>query len=77
MKNIFAFTETGTLLPPGFVSVNEQDTGQISVSVRSSGGEIPAFVNMTRVELNVLHDAIGDYLFGSAEPETVATKAKK
>lgn len=47
-QNVYAFTEvSGTA--PGYVSVNKENSGEISVTVREPNG-IPATINLSREE---------------------------
>lgn len=56
--NISAFTEPN-VPSPAYVSVNQQDDGTYSISVRSTGAQTPSTINLTRQQL----DAIGQDIY--------------
>lgn len=57
-QNISAFTEqTGP--NPAYVSVNQEDDGTFSISVRSAGEQTPSTIKLTRLQL----DAIGQDIY--------------
>lgn len=76
-KNIFAHTDTGAS-NPGYISVNEEDDGRITVALRSNGAQVPSVIELSRDELANLAANAGAYLEATAPvaPE-VETKGKK
>ena len=64
MKNIHAYTEGGTPSYPGYISVNEDEHGKASVTVRSQGnaGRNVATVGLTDECLQKLADDINAHL---------------
>lgn len=73
-KNIFAHTDIGAS-NPGYISVNEEDDGRVTVAVRSNGAQVPSAIELPRDELANLAVGIGAYLEATA-PAAPAAKAK-
>lgn len=69
MKHIAAHTETGAS-NPGYISIAEE-SGHVTVSVRSRGAQTAGTIAMNRDQLQNLHREIGAYL------ETFATVAEE
>ena len=68
MKNIFAHTET-TGYCPGYISINEQVTGDINIAVRTRGANNPSFITLTADELVALAIALQTYAPAAAKPK--------
>jgi hypothetical protein len=57
MKNLFAHTDI-TCPNPGYISVNEQDDGTTSVSVRTRGANNASFISLTADQVAALGAAL-------------------
>ena len=73
-KNIFAYTNGAS--NPGYISVNEEDDGRVTVAVRSNGAQVPSAIELPRDELANLAAGIGAYLEATA-PAAPEVEAKK
>lgn len=74
MKNIHAFTETNAT-PPGYISINEE-SGRLSVSVRTRGGQVPSIIEMNWDQLEAMHADVGAYLAATAPAPKTSKKEK-
>jgi hypothetical protein len=57
MKNIYAYTDISGP-NPGYISVNEQDDGTVSVSVRTRGAKNASFMSLTPDQVAALGAAL-------------------
>lgn len=57
MKNIYAYTDISGP-NPGYISVNEQDDGTVSVSVRTRGASNASFISLTADQAAALGAAL-------------------
>jgi hypothetical protein len=57
MKNIYAYTDISGP-NPGYISVNEQDDGTVSVSVRTRGANNASFIALTPDQADALGAAL-------------------
>lgn len=73
--NVHAFTETGATSYPGYISVNQEEDGRITVAVRTRGGNVPAVIDMNRDQLEAMYADVGAYLAATAPAPEVAPEA--
>lgn len=57
MKNLYAYTDISGP-NPGYISVNEQDDGTTSVSVRTRGAQNASFISLTPDQVAALGAAL-------------------
>lgn len=58
LKNIFAYTETNWLVYPGFVSINEDEMGRITVTLRSADEQHAKSLALPKAQLTAMARAI-------------------
>ncbi len=74
MKNIFAHTDTTSREYPGYISVNEQDNGTISVSVRTRGAFSGSSIGLTRDQAEMLAFALDQAITAPVAVKPAPTK---